>query len=103
MIFVSWLKTSQNKELRILQFKHRKSPVDDLYVTSGVLKLADMQKYNLLTIMHKFMYTPDEFPAELKDLLIQHSEFMATIQEINMICMLHMSILRYMVTRNYPI
>ena len=43
MKFLSRLKTSQNKVLRILQFKHRKSPIDDLYVTSGVLKLADMQ------------------------------------------------------------
>ena len=65
---------TQNKVLRILQFKHRKSPVYDLYVTFGVLKLADMQKYNLLTIMHKFMHTPNEFPTALKDLLIQHSE-----------------------------
>ena len=59
MKFLSRLKTSQNKVLRILQFKHRKSLVDDLYVTSGVLKLADMQKYNLLTIMYKFMHIPN--------------------------------------------
>ena len=65
---------TQNKVLRILQFKHRKSPVNDLYVTFGVLKLADMQKYNLLTIIHKFMDTPNEFPTALKDLFIQHSE-----------------------------
>ena len=65
---------SQNKVLRILQFKHIKSPVNDLYVTFGVLKLAEMQKYNLITIMHKFMHTPNEFPTALKDLLIQHFE-----------------------------
>ena len=67
MKFLSQLKMSQNKVLRILQFKHRKSPVNDLYVTFGVLKLADMQKY-------KFIHTPNEFPTALKDLFIQHSE-----------------------------
>ena len=65
---------SQNKVLRILQFKHIKSPVNDLYVTFGVLKLADMQKYNFITIMHKLMHTPNEFPTALKDLFIQQFE-----------------------------
>ena len=74
MKFLSRLKTSQNKVLRILQFKHRKSAVDDLYVTFEVLKLADMQKDNLLTIMYKFMHTPNEFPAAFKDLFIQNSQ-----------------------------
>ena len=74
MKFLSQLKMSPNKVLRILQFKHRKSPVNDLYVTFGVLKLADMQNYNLLTIMHKFMHTNNELPAALKDLFIQHFE-----------------------------
>ena len=74
MKFMSQPKTSRNKVLRIIQFKHRKSPVDDLYMTFRVLKLADMQKYNLPTIMHKFLHTPDEFPAALKYLFIQHSE-----------------------------
>ena len=49
------------------------------------------------------MHTRNEFSTALEDLFIQHSKFMATAQEINMIYMLHMSILRYMVTRNYPI
>ena len=75
MKFLSWLETSRNKVSRILQFKYRKSPVDDdLYVTFGVLKLADMQKYNLLTIMHKFMHSTSEFPVALNDLFIQHFE-----------------------------
>ena len=36
--FLTPLKTSQNKLLRILQFKHRKSPVSDLYKSFEVLK-----------------------------------------------------------------
>ena len=44
--FLTPLKTSQNKLLRILQLKHRKSPVNDLYKSFGFLKLTDMHKYN---------------------------------------------------------
>ena len=51
-----------------------KSPVDDLYLTFGAFKLADLQKYKLLIIMHKFMHTSNVFLAALKDLFIQHSE-----------------------------
>ena len=35
MKFLSQLKMSRNKVLRILQFKHIKSSVNDLYVTFG--------------------------------------------------------------------
>ena len=45
--FLTPLKTSQNKLLCILQFKHRKSPLNDLYKSFGVLKLTDMDKYKL--------------------------------------------------------
>ena len=43
-------------------------------MTFGVLKLEGTQKYNLLTIMQKFMHTPNEVATTLKDLFIQHSE-----------------------------
>ena len=104
MKFLSRLKTSQNKILKILQFKYRKSPVDNLYVTFGVLKLADMQKDNLLTIMHKFMHTPNEFPTALKDLFIQHSEIHGynTRNKYDLHAA-HVNTKIYTVTRNYPI
>ena len=103
MKFLFQLKMSQNKVLRILQFKHRKSPVNDLYVTFGVLKLADMQKYNLLAIMHKFMHTPNEFHTALKDLFIQHSEIHGynTRNKYDLHAT-HVNTKIY-VTRNYPI
>ena len=50
MKFLTTLKTSQNNLLRILQFKHNKSPVNDLYTVFGVLKLTDMHKYNLMIL-----------------------------------------------------
>ena len=96
MKFLFRLKTSQNKVSRILRKSHK---------GHRELKLADMQTYNLLTIMHKFMHTPNEFPAALKDLFIQHSEIhgYSTRNKQAKICMLHMLILRCMITRNYPI
>ena len=60
--FLTPLKTSQNKLLRILQFKHRPSPVNDLYKSFGVLKLTDMHKYNLIILMHKHMHHPNKIP-----------------------------------------
>ena len=103
MKFLSQLKMSQNKVLRILQFKHIKSPVNDLYVTSGVIKLADEQKYNLMTIMHKFFHTPNEFPTALKNLFIRHFEIHGDNTRNKYDLHATLSALRYMVTRNYPI
>ena len=73
--FLTPLKTSQNKLLHILQFKHRKSPVNDLYKCFGVLKLTDMHKYNyLIILMHKLMYHPNKIPGAIKELFTQHSQ-----------------------------
>ena len=49
------------------------------------------------------MHTPNEFPTALKDLFIQHSEIHGYNTRNTYDCMLHMSVLRYMVTKNYPI
>ena len=65
--YLTSLKTSQNKLLRILQFKHRKSPVNDLYKSFGVLKLTDMHKYNLIILMHKLMNHPNKIPGAIKE------------------------------------
>ena len=72
--FLTPLKTSQNKLLRILQLKHRKSPVNDLYKSFGVLKLTDMHKYNLIILMHKLMHHPNKIPGAIKELFTQHSQ-----------------------------
>ena len=59
--FLTPLKTSQNKLLRILQFKQRKSPVNDLYKSFGVLKLTDMHKYNLIILMNNLCIIQTKF------------------------------------------
>ena len=42
--FLKRIKTSQNKILRILQFRHQSSPTNDLYTNFKILKLKEMQK-----------------------------------------------------------
>ena len=85
------LTISQDKLLRILQFKHRKSPVKDLYKSFGVLKLTDMHKYNLIILMDKLMHHPNKIPGAIKDLLTLLSMLrsIATTQAINMTYMQH--------------
>ena len=68
------LNTSQNKLLCILQSKHRKSLVNDLYKSFGVLKLTDMPKYNLIILMHKLMHHPNKIPGAIKELFTQQSQ-----------------------------
>ena len=66
--------TSQNKLLHILQFKHRKSPVNDLHKSFGVLKLPDMHKYNFRILKHTLMHHPNKIPGAIKELFTQHSQ-----------------------------
>ena len=60
-----WIKTSQNKILRILKLRHQKLPTNDLYTTFKILKLEDMHKMKLLSVIFKLVHIPDEFPEAL--------------------------------------
>ena len=66
--FLKRIKTSQNKILRILQFKHQNSPTNDLYTNFKILKLKEMQEMKLLSVIFKLVHTPDEFTEALKAL-----------------------------------
>ena len=70
--FLRRIKTSQNKILRILQFRHQRSPTNDLYTNFNILKLEEMHKMKLLSVIFKLVHTPDEFPEALKALFTQH-------------------------------
>ena len=72
--FLTPLKTSQNKLLRSLQFKHRKCPVNDLYKSSEVLKLTDMHTYNLIILMHKLMHQTNKIPGAIKEVFTKYSQ-----------------------------
>ena len=100
--FLTPLKTSRNKLLRILQFKYRKSSVNDLYKSFGVLKLTDMHKYNLIILMHKLMHHPNKIPGAIKELFTQHSQIHSYNTRINMTYMQHISIPKPMDAGNSP-
>ena len=70
--FLRRIKISQNKILRILQFRHQRSPTNDLYTNFNILKLEEMHKMKLLSVIFKLVHTPDEFPEALKALFTQH-------------------------------
>ena len=63
--FLKCIRTSQNKILKILQFRHQRSPTNDLYTNFKTLKLEEMHKMKLLSVIFKLMHTPDEFPNAL--------------------------------------
>ena len=67
--FLKHIKTSQNKILRILQFRHQRSPTYDLYTNFKVLKL-EVHKMKLLSVILKLVHTPDKFPEALKALFM---------------------------------
>ena len=72
--FLKSIKISQNRIPRILQFRHQRSPTNDLYTTFKILKLEDMQQMKLLSVIFKLVHIPDEFPEVLKALFTQHCQ-----------------------------
>ena len=53
---LSTLETLNNKLLRILQNKPYNYPTTDLYVEYNTLSIPDLHKYQLLLLVHRFMY-----------------------------------------------
>ena len=56
--FIQPLMVTQNKILRILQFKNIRTPLNTLYREFGVLKLKDLHHFNICCIVHKFIHSP---------------------------------------------
>ena len=65
---------TQNKILRILQFKNIKTPTNNLYREFGVLKLTDMHDFNICCIVQKFMYLRHLIPEALNDLFCRNEQ-----------------------------
>ena len=70
--FLKRIKTSQNKILRILKFRRQRSSTNDLYTNVKILKLQEMHKMKLLSVIFKLVHTPDKFPEALKTLFTRH-------------------------------
>ena len=66
------IKTSQNKIFIILQFRHQRSPTNDLCTIFKTLKLEDMHIMKFLSVIFRHVHTPDEFPEALKALFTRH-------------------------------
>ena len=67
--------TSQNRLLKILQFKPFKSNVNHLYLESDVLKVEDLRYYNICCLFHKFIHHSDSLPLSISNIFVQHTSF----------------------------
>ena len=70
--FLKRIKTSQNKILRLLQFRHQRPPTNYLYTDFKILKLGEMHNMKFLSVIFKLVHTTDEFPEALNVLFTQH-------------------------------
>ena len=68
------LKATQNKLLRILQFKARKTPLKSLYKVFDVLKLKDLHYLNICCIVHKFIHSPCLLPEAINDIFCENKQ-----------------------------
>ena len=65
---------TQNKILRILQFRNVKTSINKLYREFGVLKLTDMYDFNICCIVHKFMCLRHLFPEAINDIFCRNEQ-----------------------------
>ena len=65
---------TQNKLLRILQFKNIRTPLKDLYREFNTLQLKNLHHYNKCCIVHKFIHTPDLLPEAINELFCQNEQ-----------------------------
>ena len=72
--YINPLIVTQNKLLRILQFKNIRTPLKDLYREFNTLKPKDLHHYNLCCIVHKFIHTPDLLPEAINELFCRHEQ-----------------------------
>ena len=70
------LAVTQNKLLRILQFKARKIPLKSLYKAFDVLKLKDLHYLNICCIVHKnsFTHPPCLLPEAINDIFRKNKQ-----------------------------
>ena len=68
------LAVTQNKLLRILQFKAKKTPLKSLYTAFDVIKLKDLHYLNICCIVHKFIYSPCLLPEAINDIFRKNKQ-----------------------------
>ena len=65
---------TQNKLIRIMQFKSIRTPINCLYKEFGVLKLKDLHNYNICCIVHKFIHKPELLPEAVNDIFRKNEQ-----------------------------
>ena len=68
------LKVTQNRILKILQFKPHKSNTNKLYSDFSVLKIEDILKYNMCNITHKYIHHKKVVHQALHTIFLQHND-----------------------------
>ena len=66
--YIQPLMVTQNKLLRILQFKHIRTPLRNLYRQFNTLKLKDLHYFNICCIVQKFIHLPNLLPEAINDI-----------------------------------
>ena len=72
--FIQPLIITQNKILRILQFKNIKTPINSLYREFGVLKLRDLHDFNICCTVHKFIHFPHLLPDAVNTIFCRNEQ-----------------------------
>ena len=66
------LLSTQNRFLKILQFKPLRSNINKLNTDFEVLKAHDLHEFNIYCLIHKLYYRPNVVPETIKNIFIQH-------------------------------
>ena len=68
------LMITQNKILKILQFKKRNAKTNELYKEFEVLKLQDLHMFNICCLVHKVINNREILPQAINTLFTQNSQ-----------------------------
>ena len=68
------LMVTQNKLLRILQFKHIRTPLRNLYRQFNTLKLKDLHYFNICCIVQKSIHLPNLLPEAINDIFCRNDQ-----------------------------
>ena len=87
---------TQNKILKIFQFKKHISNTSALYKEYSVLKVEDQHECNICCLIHNIIHHPVNIPTSMNELLILHIRICTSrIPEIKMISMPHINNMTY--------
>ena len=72
--YIQLLTVTQNKLLRILQFKPIRTPLKHLYREFNTLKLKEQNYFNICCIAHKFIHSPKLLPEAINNLFCRNEQ-----------------------------